>query len=270
MPERCEGYCPKTRTALTWIKALAAAVTHGSDLAKAAKDAMTDSKITALLRIASLATLPRSLLAHLAAVAGMQRIGKGSTLFREGESAHFVYGLVEGTVALESGLPDQETITDFLDSGDILLVPPVLLHLPYMVTARAVTDLVVVLLPAQDFRHLAETEISLSSALNRVLSAHWRLLLRHLTYTKSHDADTRLTNYLVDLCGRSAGPARLSLPSSKKELAAHLGMTPATLSRSLKRLSPLGVKTKGPDIEIEDMARLCSPRAHATEKRVDR
>ncbi len=219
---------------------------------------MTESKIDALLRIASLSALPRPLLTRMAAVAGLQRIGKGSTLFREGGRAYFVYGLVEGTVALQSGPQGEETITDFLESGDILLVPPALLQLPYMVTARAVTDLDVVLLPAEDFRRLAETEISLSAALNRTLSQHWRLLLRHLTYAKNHDADTRLAKYLVDLSGRSAGPARLSLPGSKKELAAHLGMTPATLSRSLKRLSPLGVKSSGADIEVEDMARLCA------------
>lgn len=218
---------------------------------------MTDSKIDALLQIGSLAALPRSLLARMAAITGLQRIGKGSTLFREGERAHFVYGLVEGIVALESGPAGEETISDFLEKGDILLVPPALLQLPYMVTARAVTDLVVVLLPAEDFRCMAETEISLSAALNLALSTYWRLLLRHLTYRKSHDADTRLTKYLIDRSGRSAGPARLTLPGSKKELAAHLGMTPATLSRSLKRLSPLGVKTSGADIEIEDMARLC-------------
>ena len=228
---------------------------------------MTDSKIDALLQIASLCGLPKALLDRMAAVAGLQRIGKGSTLFREGERAHFVYGLVEGTVALESGPAGDETITDFLEGGDILLVPPALLELPYMVTARAVTDLVVVLLPAQEFRHLAETEISLSAALNRALSAHWRLLLRHLTYTKNHDADTRLTKYLIDLSGRSAGPARFSLPGSKKELAAHLGMTPATLSRALKRLSPLGVKTTGAGIEIEDMARLCATHAEPVSQR---
>lgn len=219
---------------------------------------MTDSKINALLRIISLAALPRPLLERMAATAGLQRIGKGSTLFREGDRAHFVYGLVEGTVALESGPQSESTITDFIEKGDILLVPPALLQLPYMLTARAVTDLLVVLLPAQDFRHLAETEISLSTSLNRVLSAHWRLLLRHLTSTRNHDADTRLTKYLIDLAGRSSGTARFSLPGSKKALAAHLGMTPATLSRALKRLSPLGVKTSGPEIEIEDLARLCA------------
>ena len=217
---------------------------------------MTDSKISALSQIQCLAALPAPVLGRLAAVAGLQRIGKGSVLFREGEPAHFVYGLVGGTVALESGPMGEGTITDFLDKGDILLVPPALLQLPYMVTGRALTDLIVLLLPAEEFRHLAETEISLSSALNRVLSSHWRLLLRHLTYIKVQDADTRLAQYLTDHSGGTQGPAHLTLPGSKKELAAHLGMRPTTLSRSLKRLASLGVRTRGSDVEIADVARL--------------
>ena len=130
---------------------------------------MTEGKIEALLQIGSLASLPRPLLERMAHIAGLQRIGKGSTLFREGERAHFIYGLVKGTVALESGPPGAEAIADFLEAGDILLLAPALLRLPCMVTGRAVRDLVVVLLPAEAFRHLAESEISLSSSLNRVL-----------------------------------------------------------------------------------------------------
>ena len=222
---------------------------------------MTDNNMYAFSRIACLAALPRSLLERMAAAAGLQRIGKGSVLFREGERAHFVYGLMEGTVALESGPPGEETIIDFLESGDILLVPPALLDMPYMVTARAVSDLVVIMFPATEFKHLADTEIALSAALNRTLSAHWRLLLRHLTYTKTQDADSRLAQYLSNLSGRDHGPAQLTLPGSKKDLAAHLGMTPATLSRSLKRLITLGVHSRGADIDIDDVARLCGPQA---------
>jgi CRP-like cAMP-binding protein len=226
---------------------------------------MTDDKINALLKIENLAALPRPLLQRMAAFAGIQRIGKGSTLFREHENAHFVYGLVEGTVALESGPPGEETITEFLESGDILLVAPALLRLPYMVTARAVTDLIVVLLPVGEFRHLAETEISLSSSLNRVLSKHWRLLLGHLTHAKTQSADERLAKYLATLSGRTDGAVRLTLPGSKKKVAAHLGVTPATLSRSLKRLSSLGVRSNGSEIEIDDVARLCAAQASGAE-----
>lgn len=213
-------------------------------------------KTTALSRIPSLSELPRTLIDKLVEVSGIQRIGKGSTLFREGEHAHFVYALIEGSVALVSGLGREETIADFIDAGDIILVPPALLGLPYMVTAKAVTDLLVVLMPAEEFRRMAETELALAVALNRLLAGHWRLLLRHLTQTKSRDADTRLVQFLIDGAGVTRGAARFTLPGSKQDLAAHLGMTPATLSRSLKRLSPLGVKTAGSDVQIENIARL--------------
>ncbi|MEO8104288.1 MAG: cyclic nucleotide-binding domain-containing protein [Betaproteobacteria bacterium] len=201
-------------------------------------------------------TLPRNSIRRLAEVSGMQRIGKGSLLFREGERADFVYALIEGRASLISGREHEETIADFMEAGDVFLVPPALLQLPYMVTAKAVTDLLVVLIPVEEFRRMAEAELALAVALNRLLAGHWRLLLRHLTQTKSRDADTRLVQFLIDGAGVTDGAARFTLPGSKQDLAAHLGMTPATLSRALKRLSPLGVKTAGSDVEIEDIARL--------------
>jgi CRP/FNR family transcriptional activator FtrB len=209
---------------------------------------------SALLRI--FPGLPRPLVRRMADVSGMQRIGKGSLLFREGERADFVYALIEGRVSLISGHEHEETIADFMEAGDVLLVPPALLQLPYMVTAKAVTDLLVVLIPAEEFRRMAETELALAVVLNRLLAGHWRLLLRHLTQTKSRDADTRLVQFLIDGAGVTDGGARFTLPGSKQDLAAHLGMTPATLSRALKRLSSLGVKTAGSDVQIENIARL--------------
>ena len=189
----------------------------------------------------------------------MQRIGKGSILFRQGERAHFVYVLIKGSVSLLSGREGEQTIAEFVEAGEIILIAPALLQLPYMVTAKAMTDLLAVMIPADDFRRLAESELSLSVALNRVLAGQWRLLLRHLTQTKSRDADTRLKQYLVDSAATHKGPAQFTLPGSKQELAAHLGIKPATLSRSLKRLTELGVQTKGAEVRIKDVSRLDAP-----------
>lgn len=224
---------------------------------------MTKDKTIALSRIACLSKLPRPLLDKLAALSGIQRIGKGSLLFREGERAHFVYALIEGSISLLSGPEHEETIAEFMEAGDIVLVPPALLGLPYMVTAKAVTDLLAVLIPAEEFRQMAETELALSVALNRALAGHWRLLLRHLTQTRSRDADTRLMQYLVDNAGVVKGAAKFVLPGSKRELAAHLGITPETLSRSLKRLGRLGVKTIGSEVQIENVARLSAVFQHS-------
>jgi CRP/FNR family transcriptional activator FtrB len=145
-----------------------------------------------------------------------------------------------------------------MGAGDLLLVPPALLRAPYMVSAQAASDLLVVMIPAGEFRRLAESEISLSVAVNKLLAKHWRLLLRQVLQTKTHDADTRLKNYLLDLAGDTAGPAHLTLPGTKKDLAAHLGVRSETLSRSLRRLAPLGVRSTAGGVEIDDLARLRS------------
>lgn len=221
---------------------------------------MNASTIKALEKLPSLAGVSRSIVSQLAAVSGIQRAGKGSRLFNEGEHAHFIYCLIEGVVALQSGSPGNETIIDFMQAGDMLLIPPALLDLPYMVSAQAITNLAVVIIPLEEFRRLANSEISLSRAINRLLSAHWRLLLRHLTQARTSDVDTRLKDYLTDLAGKAKGPARVALPGTKKEVAAHLGMTPETLSRSLKRLGSLGVRTQHAEIRIEEISRL-APKA---------
>ena len=214
------------------------------------------NRTAALSRIASFSELPRPLLGRLADASGFQRIGKGSILFREGERSHFVYALVEGSVSLLKGPRHEEIIAEFMEAGDLFLIPPALLTLPYMVTAKAVTDVLIVMIPAEEFIRFSETELAFSVALNHVLASHWHLLLRHLTQTKSRAADTRVMQYLMDNAGVTEGPMRIVLPGSKKDLAAHLGMTPETLSRSLKRLSRLGVTSARSEIRIADVTRL--------------
>jgi CRP/FNR family transcriptional activator FtrB len=112
------------------------------------------------------------------------------------------------------------------------------------------------MMPEEEFVRFSQTDLAFAAALNRILAGHWRLLLRHLTQTKSRDADTRLIGYLTDNVGVTKGAARFVLPGSKKALAAHLGITPETLSRSLKRLNRLGVTSKGSEMHIADVSRL--------------
>ena len=138
----------------------------------------------------------------------------------------------------------------------MILIPPSLLDLPYMVSAKAMTDLRVVMIPAADFRRMAESALPLAVIISRIVAKQWRLLLGHLTQTKTQDVTARLTQYLINNAGTAAGPSRFALRGTKKELAAHLGVTPATLSRSLKRLEEFGVETSRSEVRIENVARL--------------
>lgn len=200
--------------------------------------------------------LPARLADRLAAVSGQQRIGKGSFLFRQGESPQFVYGLIEGRISLVTEAPGEESIAEFVEPGDVILLPPCLLNLPYMVSAKAVTDLRVVMIPAADFRQLSEKVLPLAVLVSRIIARQWRLLLGHLTRTKTQNVAARLTQYLIDNAGTDTGRAQFALRGTKKDLAAHLGITPATLSRSLKRLEQLGVATSRSEVQIENVARL--------------
>jgi CRP/FNR family transcriptional activator FtrB len=214
------------------------------------------NRTTALLRIGSFSGLPRPLLDKLTKLSGLQRIGKGAALFHEGERARFVHALIEGSISLLSGPRHEEIVIEFMEAGNVFLVPPALLALPYMATARAVTDVLVLTIPAEEFVRVSETELAFSAALNRMMAGHWHLLLRHLLQTKPRDADARVMQYLLDSAGVADGPARFILPGPKKALAAHLGITPETLSRSLKRLGGLGVTSTGPEMHIVDVSRI--------------
>ncbi|HSC17962.1 MAG TPA: helix-turn-helix domain-containing protein [Rhizomicrobium sp.] len=214
-------------------------------------------KLTAVSKIKGFGVLPETVRQRIAAGSGLQHIDRGSSLFREGERAHFVYAVIEGAISLHAGQDNASGgIADFLGAGDAILIPPALLDLPYMATARAVTDVLVLLIPAVEFRRLAESELSFAIVINRTLAMHWRLLFKQLRQAKTRDADTRVARFLLDNIHGEVNTATVLLPSSRRQVAAHLGMTPETLSRAFRRLRDAGITSRGSEVLVKSVSQL--------------
>lgn len=221
------------------------------------KDLIAD-RLEALKAIAALKELPQATRRRIAQCAGLQGIGAGTVLFRRGERPHYVYGILEGRVALSGGTGVDENIIDFPGPGDLVPLPPALLGLPSAISATATSEVRALLIPIDEFTRLIEADAPFAAAVARVMAAQWRQLLRQLKQLKTDDADVRLAAFLIEHAGKTKGRAKLRLPSSKRQLASRLGISPETLSRALGRLRPLGIRTDGDVVEIDSLERLAA------------
>jgi len=102
----------------------------------------------------------------------------------------------------------------------------------FPVTARAMADSEVLLLPRQEVRRLLQQE-AFRDDFMAMLMGRLRYLSRRIQDLSGSDAEQRLALFLRDQFG--AAPT-LHCPLSKKDVAAAIGIAPETLSRLLRRL----------------------------------
>jgi CRP/FNR family transcriptional activator FtrB len=211
-----------------------------------------------LKKVALFSDLPDASLIRLAEVAGLQRFSAHTYLFREGEEPDFIYCFVEGGVVLLAGSGDKEAVIEFFGPGESVLLPAALLGLPYLVSARATTDGQALLIPASKLRKLIDEDVALAAQCARMLSRHWRILINQIKEIKIHSALERVANFVVAQTDKKSGAVSLVLPGMKKEVATRLGITPETLSRTLRALKKYGVDANGDTLQIAAIERVAS------------
>jgi CRP/FNR family transcriptional activator FtrB len=190
----------------------------------------------------------------------VQTVPKGATVFSQGDMPEFVHMLLSGEVALVA--EDEKlgpTVIEFFPAGEIFVAPAGLLELPYLVSARAIEESRVLMLPAEELRRLIATETALAAAMTRALARHWRLLVKQIKELKLKSASQRLGSYLIAKAPVRDGATTFRLVEERKMIAARLGMTPESLSRAFAQLKDAGVSGRGRHIEIADVSKL---RAH--------
>lgn len=198
--------------------------------------------------------LPTDLSRRLADAGSKQTLALDATLFSAGAEPAFLYLITSGRIALIGESAGDSAVIEVFGEGEILLMPAVVLDLPYLLTARALVETQVVAVPAAAFRAMLDHDAALARTVIDQLARHWRVLIRQIKDLKLRAGAQRLASYLLALDRTRSG--RIYLPMERRMLAGRLGMSPEHLSRAFSRLREQGVATTGRAVTIADDAAL--------------
>ena len=211
-------------------------------------------------RLPLLAGLSREQVDPLLQFASIHRYPRGTALFDEGEYADKLHILLSGTVEVFSTCRGREWGLFLMNSGDVVMPVPVLYSEPYINSARTVSSCRLLLLDAERVRAQAIASAEFAIRLGRSIAGQLRMTMRQVLELKCRNAAQRLGSFLLKLSDKEGNAAELPMP--KRNLAARIGMTPETLSRTLQVLADNGLVVRGRQIIVRDRTRIesfCGP-----------
>lgn len=217
---------------------------------------MTDPELVSdLRRLPHFRGLPPDLLEAVAAGARRVSLKAGQTVFGEGEPVRAFYSVRRGAVKVYRLSSDgREQVLHHLTEGHTFAEAAVLSMTRYPAHAVAVVGTELVEIGAEHFLQLFRSDPRLAAAMVSSLSMWLISLTERVEELSVASASARLAHYLLRLPSAVEEKAVvLELPLAKKELAAHLAITPETLSRLLRRWQDAGLlRSDGRRLEILD------------------
>jgi CRP-like cAMP-binding protein len=220
-----------------------------------------DLKLTGLVSSLRCCQLFTGLSAEdLAAIAGFTqvlRLTKDDYLFHEGESSRGLYVVQSGAINVHRvSAVGKEQVIHVFRAGESFAEAALAAPTGYPANARAVESSAVLLIPKAPILELIGRRPDLALRMLGSMSSHLRVLVGALDDLTLKDVETRLLNWLVKH-HRTAKAGTIQLPGTKRVLAAELGTSSETLSRTLARLRDLKlISVAAKAIAVHDAARL--------------
>lgn len=186
---------------------------------------------------------------HLDALSAASRVHELPTnqeLFRAGETIREAHLLIRGSLKRSTSVADQaETVIELVDSPQLLGPGELFAGLRHATTCTAISQCLLVAIDLNCLRQVIHQDHELSWRLIHDLARRQCAIEGDASGHRQGVVGTqRLLDYLLELAGERnglAGETTVLLKASKKTIAARIGMTPESLSRSLRELSDNGV-----------------------------
>ena len=220
---------------------------------------MQNQPLPELLRtVPMFAALDAELLKQLAAAAEVIEVAAGAELCRQGALPEYLHVLLCGQVTLSGTTPDgAAAVVDVLSPPGHFVLAAVVMQLPYLMTAQALTAVRLLRLGGAALRALLAREPALSLSLLHHQALDCRAMVRQVRDLKLRSTAQRLGCYLLaQVADPLARYAMFRLPFEKGLLAGRLGCRQENLSRAFAVLRTVGVETSGTRVWLHDIPRL--------------
>ena len=200
--------------------------------------------------------LPQKDIDRLAGMAVGRTFAKDELIFSEGDVAEGFYLLTEGSVKIYKLSPTgKEQILNVVSAGEVFGEAAVFTGREYPAFARTLAESRSVFFLTDKFRAEIEANPGLALHMLGAMAGYLRRFARLVEQLSLRDVKARLAEYLLNAPADSKG--RINLTTTKRELAAHLGTQPETLSRALGALQGEGlIEVDGSSIRIAEPQRL--------------
>lgn len=205
-------------------------------------DPLQDHRQTALQACLRQSRIFRELshedIAAIAEGCQLRSLQKGEILFREGEPTAGFFIIQLGQIGVYFITPDgREQMFSVFRAPESFGEAALVSLDTYPANAAALEYTRVILVRKAHFRDLIARKPQLALQMLASMSLHLKELLRLLQNSRGRQIETRLAEWLMQQSPAAAAgcPAVFELPVPKKVLAAQLGVTSETLSRTFAR-----------------------------------
>lgn len=188
----------------------------------------------------------------------VQQFPAGVALIHEAAQADFLHVLLEGLVEIFAERDGVETGISFIKPVSTFILAAVVSDKPYLNSARTLAASRVLLIPAPHVRTLLDRDAAFARIVVTELAVAYRASVKKLKGLMTRSSTERLANWILSEINADSAHANVVIPFDRGTLAAHLGTTRENLSRNFASLADHGLRVRGRELVIDDMARLRS------------
>ncbi|MBC2604728.1 Crp/Fnr family transcriptional regulator [Pelagicoccus albus] len=210
---------------------------------------------TALSRTTLFQGLAQEDLSNLAEICFERVYEKSAVIMSEGQAASGFFIVAEGEVKVyKSNSEGKEKILHLCGPGESFAEVVVFYGKPYPASASAIKRTRLLAIPRDRFVALLEKDTSLSLNMLANLSMKLRRFSSQIEDLALREVPARIASHIVFLSDSQGGKSRVTLRTSKAQLANLLGTTPESLSRTLANMVSRGlIALEGRSVELLDL-----------------